>query len=448
MPVLSARPRRRPRRRARAVVGTLVAALSLGVSMAGSPARADVVTPGNFTGYGFDQCTAPTQAAMNAWLTGSPYLAVGIYISGDSRGCTSQPNLTPRWVRMQAAHGWRLLPITLGPQAWCTTRERYLHQVRISPVRTGSYARARAQGRAEAAKSIRAAQRLGIGARSTLWYDLEGFATSATGCRESALSFLSAWSGQLHRQRYVSGVYSSAASGIRILDDARVNRPGRFQLPDRVWIADWNGVANTASSYVRSSGWTRHQRVHQYRGGHHETYGGVTIDIDQNWVDLGRGSWLPREPVHCGGVSYNYARYPALSVGDRGPTVRTVQCLLQARGAWSGAVDGVYGDRLGAAVSAYRVDRGLAAGTSTTRRTWVALLSQGGGPVLKRGSASPAVRRVQRALNAADGAALAVTGIVNPGTVGAVKRYQRSHGLPGTGVVAAPVWRRLLAGVA
>src|SRR3954454_11772125 len=135
---------------------TALATLLAGGVLA-SPARAaNVVTPGNFTGYGFDQCTAPTQRAMDAWLTGSPYWAVGIYISGDSRGCTSQPNLTPAWVGTQLSKGWRLLPIALGPQASCTTRERYLHQVRINPSRTTSYAAARAQGHAEAEKTVRA----------------------------------------------------------------------------------------------------------------------------------------------------------------------------------------------------------------------------------------------------------------------------------------------------
>src|SRR4051795_10020675 len=141
---------------------TALATLLAGGVLA-SPARAaNVVTPGNFTGYGFDQCTAPSQRAMDAWLTGSPYWVVGIYISGDSRGCVSQPNLTPTWVRTQLAKGWRLLPITLGPQASCTTRERYLRQVRISPDPTSDYVRARAQGRAEARKTIAAATRLGI----------------------------------------------------------------------------------------------------------------------------------------------------------------------------------------------------------------------------------------------------------------------------------------------
>ena len=29
----------------------------------------------------------------------------------------------------------------------------------------------------------------------------------------------------------------------------------------------------------------------QYRGGHNETWGGVTINIDRNFLDLGRGSF-------------------------------------------------------------------------------------------------------------------------------------------------------------
>jgi hypothetical protein len=143
------------------------------------------VTPGNFTGFGFDQCEAPSQAAMDRWLKTSPYWAVGIYISGASRGCVRQPNLDSAWVAEQLAKSWRLLPLTVGPQASCTTRERYLSQVRISPDSTRNYATARRQGRAEAAKTVRAAERLGIARHSTLWYDLEAFAIDSTKCRES-----------------------------------------------------------------------------------------------------------------------------------------------------------------------------------------------------------------------------------------------------------------------
>ena len=114
---------RSPRRRlARLAVGTALVAAFL-TPQAGAPAQAEnPPTPGGFTGFGFDQCTAPTQNAMNAWLKSSPFWAVGIYISGDSRGCRTQPNLTPSWISTQLSKGWRLLPITLGPQASCNPR--------------------------------------------------------------------------------------------------------------------------------------------------------------------------------------------------------------------------------------------------------------------------------------------------------------------------------------
>jgi len=438
----------RPGRLVRAVAGPALA-LALAVTVAAPAEAANRVTPGDFTGYGFDQCTAPNQRAMNAWLNASPYLAVGIYISGDSRGCVRQPNLSPSWVRTQLANGWRLLPITLGPQAWCTTRERYLHQVRIDPRPADSYSRARRQGRDEAAKTVAAARALGISAGSTLWYDIEAFDVSRRDCRESALSFLSAWTTRMHQLHYVSGIYSSAASGIRMLDDARVLRPGRYRMPDRVWIGDWNGRASASSSYVRGSGWTGHRRVHQYRGGHAESHGGVTIDVDNDWVDLGRGSHIAGEPRHCGGAaSYDHRTYASRGIGDRGALVRTVQCLLKNKHRYDARVDGVYDAGLGAAVRKYRVSRGLPPDTRTGPRTWVALLSQGHAPIVKVGSASPSVRRLQRALNAAERAGLTVTGVFDSATTRAVRGYQHHHPrLLETGVANGRVWVRLQAGL-
>src|SRR3954447_16501353 len=440
----------RPVRRPAGVVASVLATIALlaaTVGLAAPAGAANVVTPGNFTGFGFDQCTAPTQAAMDAWLTGSPYWAVGIYISGDSRACTSQPNLTPTWVATQLANGWRLLPITLGPQASCTTRPRYLTQVRINPAPASSYSAARAQGRGEADKTVAVAQNLGIVAGSTLWYDIESFTTTATDCRESALSFLSAWTAQLHRLGYVSGIYSSASTGIKMLDDARVNRPGTYVMPDRIWIADWNQKADVFSTFVRNSGWMPHMRVHQYERGHPETHGGVTIDVDNDWVDLGTGSTAAAEPRHCGGAaSFNFPSYATRRVGDTGALVKTIQCLLRGLAFYTGTIDGVYDADLGSAVRRWRVSRGLSAITTTGPVAWVALLSQGTAPLLKYGSASSAVRRVQRALNAADAAGLPVTGVFAGLTNTAVKRYQGGHGLAQTGVVTSALWGKLFAG--
>src|SRR5687768_2796682 len=205
--------------RSAAAVAVLMLATAL-VPFRPAAAEPNPVTPGNFRGFGFDQCLAPTQRAMDTWLNHSPFLSVGIYISGNSRACRSQPNLTPRWISTQLRKGWRLLPITLGPQASCQPRfPRYGNDETIIPTpgRTNRYPSARSQGRAEADKAVAAAKALGISARSTLWYDLEGFDSTNTHCRESALAFLSAWTRQLHTHTYVSGVYSSASSGIAML---------------------------------------------------------------------------------------------------------------------------------------------------------------------------------------------------------------------------------------
>ena len=433
-------------RSALAVLAT-VATLASTLVVASPADAANRVTPGSFTGYGFDQCTAPTQKAMDAWLTSSPYWAVGIYISGDSRGCLRQPNLTPTWVSTQLAQGWRLLPITLGPQAACTTRERYLHQVRINPSSSGSYATARQQGSAEASKTVAAARKLGISAGSTLWYDIEAFSVTKADCRESALSFLSAWTDRLHALGYVSGIYSSGASGIKMLDDARATRPGVYTMPDQLWIADWNGRADTASSYVRSDGWMPHRRMHQYRGGHNETYGGVTINIDNNWLDLGRGSTPGKEPVHCGGVSYNFTTYYSRRTGDTGGLVKAAQCLLTGQKMYAGKVDGVYRATLAAAARKYRAAHRLPAAGTIGPRVWVSLLSQGSMPVLKVGSANAAVRRIQRSLDAADRAGLPITGIFDARTTAAVRKYQADHGLSQTGVVTTALWGKLQAGL-
>jgi hypothetical protein len=437
-------------------VRTAVAALLLTlvpttlVATAAPAGAANVATPGNFTGYGFDQCLAPTQKAMNAWLNHSPFLAVGIYISGDSRACRSQPNLTPTWIATQLRKGWRLLPITLGPQASCSTRfPRYGNDETIKP-RPGArnkYRPARRQGTAEATKAVAAAQALGIVERSTLWYDIEAFDSGNTNCRESAMAFLSAWTTQLHALNYVSGVYSSVASGIKMLDDARVSRPGVFTLPDRIWLARWDGVANTRSSYIRDDGWLPGGRVKQYQGGHDETWGGVRINIDRNFLDVGKGSTAAAE-THCGGVTVNYRDYTQVGPGttDTG-RVQALQCLLKEQDAYGGKVNGNYNAATRAAVSAWRETHGFTAGDTWTRQNWMSLTAAGPNAILKFGSAGPDVRRVQRALNAASNKSnVPVTGVFSRRTDKALRAYQKTVGLTVSGVAARPTWRQLRAG--
>ncbi len=395
----------------------------------------------------FVACVAPTQSAMDAWLRSSPYWAAGIYISGDSRGCREQPNLTPTWIRTQLENGWRLLPITLGPQASCHPKfPRYSDDRRIDPSSTHVYRAARRQGRAEAEEAVRVARGLGIGAGSTLWYDMEAYDISNTSCRESALWFTSAWTWKLHDLGYVSGVYSSAASHIAALDDARVERPGTFELSDRIWLARWDGVANTSSSYVREDGWRPGGRAKQYHGGHDETWGGVTINIDSNFLDLGKGSQARPEKAHCGGVRLSFRSYPRLTRESTGDLVRAAQCLLRQQDYYTGEIDGVMTDETRAAVRALRLERGIGRRASVSERTWTSMLSWRSDRLMKYGSAGEGVRRLQRALNAADDADLAVTGTFEGLTTSAVGAYQARLGAPRSGVVTPALWDRLHAG--
>ncbi|MDF1605079.1 glycoside hydrolase domain-containing protein [Nocardioides sp. YIM 152315] len=420
--------------------------------------RANVVTPGNFTGYGFDQCHAPDQAKMDAWLQSSPFRAVGIYIDGASRFCRDQPNLTPQWISTQLANGWALLPITLGPQASCQPRfPRWGDDPTIDPTRdpvTRTFVNAYNQGVAQATQSVGVAGGLGIVPGSTLWYDLEGFNMANTPCRESALSFLSGWTTQIHALGYVSGVYSSAGSGIKMLDNARVNRPTAYVLPDQIWIARWDGVANTSTHYIRSDGWPN-ARVKQYQGGHNEKWGGVTINIDRNYLQLGTGAVAPRE-INCGGVrlvSRKYAvlkRATATYVPPRAQ-VKALQCVLQQHGLYDRRIHGRFGKATVAAVNAWQSAHGQKVRPRWTMRSWVSLLSAGDTPVVKFGSTGPAVRRLQRALVAAGrrsavSRAVRASGVFDPRTGAALRAWQKKVGVEVSGVAGTETWAALQAG--
>jgi hypothetical protein len=225
-----------------------------------------------YTGLGFDACAAPSSRTMAAWAT-SPYRAIGVYIGGTNRAC-SQPNLTAAWVAEQVAEGWHLIPTYVGlqaPTSACSSCAM-LSSSRIT---------AAAQGAEAARDAVADAQSIGMGPGSPIYNDMEAY-TRTTGATAATLTFLSAWTTELHALGYVSGVYSSGASGIADLGRAIGST---YTLPDNIWSANWNGAQNTIEPYLPSSAWTSHQRIHQYRGGHNETYGLMTINIDNNYVE-------------------------------------------------------------------------------------------------------------------------------------------------------------------
>ncbi len=283
---------------------------------------------------------------------------------------------------------------------------------------------------------------------STLWYDLEGYDNSNRHCRESALAFLSGWTYQIRRLKYVSGVYSSVGSGILDLDRARANGRTDILLPDSIWLARWDGVANTSSSYISESGWRPGNRVKQYRGGHDETWGGVRINIDSNRLDVGRGSAAYPEN-HCNGVGINFTTWKPLArpSGNYRPAVdqvKALQCLLTERHTYRGRIHGRYDAGTVAAVRAWQRGRGFTPSDRWTARDWMTVISYGARPVLKFGSVGRYVRRIQRALNAAAvGESVAVSGMFNTTTARMLRKYQSKVDIPVNGLVTRGVWQRI-----
>jgi glycoside hydrolase-like protein len=220
-------------------------------------------TVANRVGLGFDVCGAPSLKFMRAWHRRSPYRAIGIYIGGSDRAC-DQRNLTSRWVRLQAAAGWRFLPMYVGPQA-------SFGQLK-SPTR---------QGVSAAADAVLQAERLGFGPLTPVYYDMEAYPAKDA---RRALEFLSAWTRELRRLGYVSGVYSSSGSGIT--DLARAYRSHRYAMPDVIYDALWNGSKNVADRAYRRGEWAGRRRVHQFSGNVLQTFGGDTMDVDQDYLDL------------------------------------------------------------------------------------------------------------------------------------------------------------------
>ena len=229
---------------------------------------------------GIDKCAASTSGEMQSWKTYSPYKDANIYIGGSMRGC-SQPNLTSSWVSTVFAQGWRLIPTWVGPQAACTT-----YGSRVSY----DTATARTQGLNEASAAVSAAQALGLGTNTPIYYDMENYNETDASCNASTRAFINAWVERIKALGYIAGVYANAYDAQKDMIPGSVS-----QVPDSVWIASWYCNAGTASCSwtptvfgipgLSDSYWTNNQRIRQYWGDHNETYNGVTFTIDSNYAN-------------------------------------------------------------------------------------------------------------------------------------------------------------------
>jgi hypothetical protein len=224
-------------------------------------------------GLAFDTCTAPSTDTMTAWLA-SPYRITGTYLGGANWAC-GYGNFSADWISAVTAQGWRFIPIWVGRQAPC-----FAHKGVVKITHGQAYQ----QGRDDATAAITTARAFGYGKGTPLYFDMESYPRNNPACTKDVLTFLGGWTRRLHGAGYKSGVYSSAGSGITDL-------AGRYTVkayarPDDVWIADWAGRPSLTSPYLTASEWPANHRLVQFYGGHAETWGGVTVNVDS---DMTRG---------------------------------------------------------------------------------------------------------------------------------------------------------------
>ena len=235
-------------------------------------------TPPGSAPQGIDACTAPSTSAMATWARSSPYTSYGPYIGGVNVAC-AQPNLTTSWVSTVTGQGWTLLPIWAGAQAPC--------------VLVPGNVRSREPRRRVVGRSVGGARRGQSGDRARdhrarpIYYDLEAYPPGGN-CSAAARKFISAWAFALHLSGYRRGDLQQP-----VLGDPRRGRAtyddSAYYRPDAIWIAAWNNSPNlfgfNRHCALSDSLWTDHQRIHQFLGGHNETWGGVTVNVDVNAVD-------------------------------------------------------------------------------------------------------------------------------------------------------------------
>ena len=237
----------------------------------------NVPAPGSYAGPGFDACTAPAQNLMTTWLSASPYRAVGIYTSGVNRFCT-QPQLTASWVSAQQTAGWHLLPIHMGLQPYCTTSNK---EFRFTAANAAS------SGRAAADEAVAAARAVGLAVGTAIFLDVEAYSTTDATCRTAVLTYQSAWTARLHDLGFLSGFYSSLASGVA--DQVAAYPSPSWVRPDYLWFARYDSVATVSNPAIPESYWP-HRRIKQYQSptqtGGAETWGGLSLSVDRNQLDV------------------------------------------------------------------------------------------------------------------------------------------------------------------
>ena len=126
-----------------------------------------------------------------------------------------------------------------------------------------------------------------------IYYDLEAYGFSSSACRQPVAAFMNGWVQRLHEMGNLAGGYGTRNS--YVADWAYIPN-----VPDDVWPASWYATyydpyASVTSIPWLDGLWVNHQRIRQYAGDHHESWGGVGMGIDSDVAD-GRVAMPPNGP--------------------------------------------------------------------------------------------------------------------------------------------------------
>ena len=147
---------------------------------------------------------------------------------------------------------------------------------------------------------------------------------------------------------------------------------------------------------------------------------------------------------------------PMLYRGCTGDSVKTLQDKLNALGYNSGNVDGIFGAKTYAAVTAFQKANSLGVDGIVGKLTWGKLYGVspampvetttvvGRPPMVSYGSRGDAVRKLQELLNALGYDCGSVDGIFGSKTKAAVLAFQKANGLGADGIVGPLTWGKLV----
>lgn len=156
-----------------------------------------------------------------------------------------------------------------------------------------------------------------------------------------------------------------------------------------------------------------------------------------------------------GGGSYYAPVVPDMPMvywGCTGDAVKTLQEKLNAKGFNSGNVDGIFGAKTYAAVTAFQKANSLGVDGIVGKLTWAKLYDATPvnvtpvttQPMLRTGSRGDAVRKLQELLNALGYDCGSVDGIFGSKTYAAVLAFQKANGLAADGIVGSLTWGKLV----